>query len=336
MFSYYYECFVCLQYNRKQTETNMKTKGFMAAALLLMQTGLVIAQKADTVRARVSYTFSIVEDTKKPDSTREEQMVLLLGKNASLYTSLDKVMEGERKKKEMEEFAKKMELGSVTNIKMTPGKRTTANDIYLFKNEKKMFIKQRLMNNYLTEEASPMIDWQLSNDTLTISGLKCQKATCHFKGRDYDVWYSPEIPFNSGPWKLNGLPGLIVQAIDSKKEVMFKFDGFESVKASGSSPQPNPNKPSAGMSGQIMVIGGYDGTNVITAGLIELPKDAIKTTAKELDNLREAMRKDPSGFVNSSLAGVSGDVKMVVRGSSSFSPATPVKKINTIELPETK
>lgn len=314
----------------------MKRNGIIAVAILLTQVGLVHAQKADSVRARVSYTYSLVEDLKRPDSTKDEQMVLLLGKNASLYTSMDKVIEGEKRKKEMEEMAKKFEQGLISNIKMTPGKRTTANDIYVFRNEKKMFIKQRLVNNYLTEEASPSIDWQLSSDTLTISGLKCQKATAHFKGRDYEAWYCPDIPFSSGPWKLTGLPGLIVQASDRKKEVVFKFDGFESVKSADAKPQAATPKSLGVIPGQVMVIGGYDGANVVTAGIIELPKDAIKTTAKELDNLREAMRKDPAGFINSSMAGVSGEVKMVVRGAPSASTGQPAKTLNTIELPEAK
>ncbi|TDO23075.1 GLPGLI family protein [Pedobacter duraquae] len=314
----------------------MKKNSLLTFVVILLQASIATAQKADTVRARVSYTYSIVENTSKPDSTREEQMMLLLGKNASLYTSLDKVVEAEKRKKEMEEMAKQFEQGLIKNIKMSPGKRTTGNDIYIYRNEKKMFTKQRIVNNYLTEDSMPAIDWKLSNDTLTISGLKCQKATAYFKGRDYTVWYCPEIPFSSGPWKLNGLPGLIVQASDLKKEINFKFDGFEVVNASEIKTQMPVAKPQAVIPGQVMVIGGYEGTNLTTASIIELPKDAIKTTEKEINNLKEALRKDPAGFINSSMGGMSGDSKVVFKAAPGSTTVKPATVLNTIELPEKK
>ncbi|WP_130735271.1 GLPGLI family protein [Flavobacterium sp. J27] len=75
--------------------------------------------------------------------------------------------------------------------------------------------------NYVVEEVIPVIDWVLKDDIKMINNLSCKKAVCFFKGRNYTVWYCPEIPINSGPWKLNGLPGLIVEAIDDDHEVAF-------------------------------------------------------------------------------------------------------------------
>lgn len=72
-------------------------------------------------------------------------------------------------------------------------------------------------------------EWKLISETKTISGFSCNKATTNFRGRTYEVWFTPEIPVNFGPWKLNGLPGLILQATDDKGQVEFtatkvKFD----------------------------------------------------------------------------------------------------------------
>src|SRR5690606_40273678 len=81
----------------------------------------------------------------------------------------------------------------------------------------------------ILDEAYPQLDWKISDDTLTIGGYNCQKATVSFKGRTYTAWFSPELPFSFGPWKLHGLPGLILDVADSKKEVVFHFVGFEKL-----------------------------------------------------------------------------------------------------------
>ncbi len=75
-----------------------------------------------------------------------------------------------------------------------------------------------LSNNYIYEEPFPQFDWKLSNETTTILGHKCQKATTTFRGRRWIVWYADDIPISDGPWKFCGLPGLVLRATDSKGE----------------------------------------------------------------------------------------------------------------------
>ena len=69
-----------------------------------------------------------------------------------------------------------------------------------------------------------MID---STQTRTIGGFTCEKATGHYRGRDYEVWYAPDIPIPSGPFKLGGLPGLILEARSTDGNVQFLFTGIE-------------------------------------------------------------------------------------------------------------
>ena len=66
-------------------------------------------------------------------------------------------------------------------------------------------------------------EWNIDYaDTLTICGYACCKATCKFRGREWTVWYAPEIPYSSGPWKLHGLPGLILQAEEADHVIFLK------------------------------------------------------------------------------------------------------------------
>lgn len=67
-------------------------------------------------------------------------------------------------------------------------------------------------HEYEGSEQTPDITWKLSDDTLTVCGYLCQQATATFRGVEWRVWYTEEIPSSAGPWRLRGLPGLIVEA----------------------------------------------------------------------------------------------------------------------------
>ena len=61
-------------------------------------------------------------------------------------------------------------------------------------------------------EPTPDIVWTLTDDTVTVGGYLCQTATCKFRGVAWTVCYTEEIPSSAGPWRLRGLPGLIIKA----------------------------------------------------------------------------------------------------------------------------
>lgn len=75
---------------------------------------------------------------------------------------------------------------------------------------------------FLVKEELTRIKWKIfENKTDTILGYKCLKATGNFRGRLFTVWFTKEIPARFGPWKLNGLPGLILEAKDHLDQVEF-------------------------------------------------------------------------------------------------------------------
>lgn len=72
---------------------------------------------------------------------------------------------------------------------------------------------------FLYKETEPEIEWTiLAENTDTILGYVCGKATCTFRGRTYVAWYAPDIPIGDGPWKFHGLPGLILKVNDEAKD----------------------------------------------------------------------------------------------------------------------
>lgn len=73
----------------------------------------------------------------------------------------------------------------------------------------------------LLKEKTPSIKWEISNETKTVGDYQCQKAIGNFRGRTYTAWFAPDLPIKVGPWKLHGLPGLILVAYDTKREIEF-------------------------------------------------------------------------------------------------------------------
>jgi GLPGLI family protein len=69
--------------------------------------------------------------------------------------------------------------------------------------------------DYIYEENKSDLKWTFLNGTLTVCDYICNKAVASFGGREWTVWYAPEITISDGPWKLYGLPGLILKASDA-------------------------------------------------------------------------------------------------------------------------
>lgn len=84
-----------------------------------------------------------------------------------------------------------------------------------------------LGDSYFGFESHDRIDWKIISDTKTKENWKLQKATANFGGRIWEAWFTTDIPFSEGPYKFNGLPGLIVELKDSKNNFNFELTKIE-------------------------------------------------------------------------------------------------------------
>ena len=84
----------------------------------------------------------------------------------------------------------------------------------------KEFIKGSDSKFYQVTDSAPKLMWAICEEHKKIDPYECTKATCSFGGRNYIAWFTTAIQTNFGPLKLHGLPGLIIEMIDEKKEVM--------------------------------------------------------------------------------------------------------------------
>ncbi len=113
------------------------------------------------------------------------------------------------------------------------GKMTMSKSMdYEFMVIKKPLLKENikiyriLYDTYELKEDQPILDWKILSDKKTLNNLICQKATLEFKGRQWEAWFSTELPYSEGPYIFNGLPGLIISMYDTNKNYIFNFSGL--------------------------------------------------------------------------------------------------------------
>jgi len=75
---------------------------------------------------------------------------------------------------------------------------------------------------HIYEEDVPELEWEITGEHGTVASFDCQKAECDFRGRRWEAWFTTEMPFSEGPWKLRGLPGLILYARDTTGQYSFE------------------------------------------------------------------------------------------------------------------
>lgn len=96
------------------------------------------------------------------------------------------------------------------------------------KSSQKISYKDRIGRDiYVYEEDRPL-NWKMSSETTKIGEYKVQKATTDFAGRKWTAWFTTDLPYQDGPYKFGGLPGLIVKVEDDKGE--YSFDLMKNYK----------------------------------------------------------------------------------------------------------
>ena len=81
--------------------------------------------------------------------------------------------------------------------------------------------------SYPTEDK---IKWNLEKEVKSYKELDIQKATTWFGGRHWTAWFTHSIPFNEGPYKFQGLPGLIVLLQDDQNTYNFTLLKSQNLK----------------------------------------------------------------------------------------------------------
>ena len=104
----------------------------------------------------------------------------------------------------------------------------------------KMHIERKLLyrlpcvgdkNRCIVSDTLGGIVWVLHPEHKRFGLYDCRRATGMFHGREYEAWYTLDIPIPSGPFKLGGLPGLILEARTTDGSADFTFVSIEFSKS---------------------------------------------------------------------------------------------------------
>lgn len=78
---------------------------------------------------------------------------------------------------------------------------------------------------WVSDSLHPML-WNIHTEQKKIGDFECKKATATFRGRNYSAWFASEIPIPLGPWKMGGLPGLILEIEDDGQNMVVKLQSI--------------------------------------------------------------------------------------------------------------
>jgi GLPGLI family protein len=83
--------------------------------------------------------------------------------------------------------------------------------------------------NYRYVDSVKLMKWIISTDTLTIATFQCTKASTLFRGRNYEAWFTTQVPLSIGPSLFRGLPGMIVKIKELKGNFEFTLVSLENL-----------------------------------------------------------------------------------------------------------
>lgn len=170
---------------------------------------------------RFIYEYKFVSDSTAKDKTESETMYLDISKKGSKFYSHNKAVADslikEMDKKGTHDF-KNITFGKVNHIV----EKT-------YPDYKILFFDRVDMDTYKISD-DRVLDWKISPEKEKIGAFNAQKATTNFAGRQWVAWFTTEIPFQDGPYKFRGLPGLIIKIEDKSKSHSFVLAEVKKLK----------------------------------------------------------------------------------------------------------
>lgn len=204
----------------------MKCSVFLLAVILSSSSGFAQGEMSDSARYKALYELSYQPDSTDLESKDSELMVLYLGNNLSKFSSQGQAMRDSIASIQSEN----------NNRPPTKPELAIPEPYYQYSilksisSEELLFHQKVMKYDFVYFEDLNTQKWDIGPETEIIAGFQAQKATTTFAGRNYEAWFTPEIPISNGPYKFGGLPGLIIKIKDSQEHYSFELVEFVELK----------------------------------------------------------------------------------------------------------
>lgn len=196
----------------------MKKLGILAVALL--------AQVSFAQTNRFVYQVTSKPDINNKSDIKTENAYLDISAEKSMFYSENRIKRDSVMKANFQSGG-----GRGFNREQMDGLRTNINySIEKNKKDQKIIYKDRLGRDQYSYEEDRPLNWKILSETTKIGDYKVQKAETDFGGRKWTAWFTTDLPYQDGPYKFNGLPGLVVKAEDSTGD--YSFDLMKNYKIS--------------------------------------------------------------------------------------------------------
>ena len=193
---------------------------------LILFSAICSAQKlTDKFEYKATYSLTWQPDSTDSELLKKERMLLFMGSDGSKFSSFGKHVKDSlfnlyKKDKDKIGFQEYRAKVPEMHFKYVLYQNLITNTVTHAK---------RIGNDKVLYTESVPMDWEMSKERDEILGYKVQKAHTRFRGRNYTAWFSEDIPFSSGPYKFNGLPGLILKIKDEDEDYIFLLKGFQKL-----------------------------------------------------------------------------------------------------------
>jgi len=178
---------------------------------------------------RFFYEYKFISDSTDKADVKTEMMLLDIDKNGSNYYSRDKFVADSTVNADIQKQLRSSP-GNININRSGKAGQVSYKVTKQYPDFKTYLFTSVSMDNYkVSEDKKP--EWKILQDKQKIGEYNAQKATTSFGGREWTAWFSTDIPFQDGPYKFYGLPGLIVKIEDKTGTHSMTLVGNKKIEA---------------------------------------------------------------------------------------------------------